>query len=77
MGPYQVLPLQVRVDLGARVMKRYSVFPKAPALLERHHQICLMSYPEHSRRGWGGVGHTPVQRCSWYILQPQLTGLSK
>ena len=28
-----------RVDLGAIAMKRYSAFPKAPALLESHHQI--------------------------------------
>ena len=37
--PYQVLPLQARVDLGAMAMKGYSAFPKAPALLEPHHQI--------------------------------------
>ena len=34
-----MLPLQVRVDLGAMVMRGYSIFPKAPALLEPHHQI--------------------------------------
>ena len=32
-------PLRTRVDLGAMAMKGYSVFPKAPALLEPHHQI--------------------------------------
>ena len=36
---YQVQPLRVRVDLGAIVIKGYSAFPKAPALLEPHHQI--------------------------------------
>ena len=36
---YQVLLLQVRVTLGAMAMKGYSNFPKAPALLELHHQI--------------------------------------
>ena len=36
---YQVLPLQVRVDLGAMAMKEYSTFTKAPALLEPRHQI--------------------------------------
>ena len=36
---YQVLPLQARVDLRAMTMKGYSAFPKAPALLEPHHQI--------------------------------------
>ena len=37
--PYQVLPLQARVDLGAMAMKGYSAYLKAPALLEPHHQI--------------------------------------
>ena len=39
MGPYQVLTLQGRVELGAIAMKGYSTFPKAPALLEPHNQI--------------------------------------
>ena len=39
IGPYQVLPLRVRVDRGAMSMKVYSVFPKVPASLEPHHQI--------------------------------------
>ena len=30
---------QARVDLGVMGMKEYSVFPKAPALLDPHHQI--------------------------------------
>ena len=39
IGPYQVLPLRARVDLGAMAMKGCSAFPKAPALLEPLHQI--------------------------------------
>ena len=39
IGPYQVLALWARVDLGVMTMKGYSVFPKAPALLKPHHQI--------------------------------------
>ena len=39
IGPYQVLPFRAKVDLGAMVMKGYSAFPKAPALLEPQHQI--------------------------------------
>ena len=39
IGPYQVLPFQARVDLGAMTMKGYSAFSKAPASLEPHHQI--------------------------------------
>ena len=40
IGPYHVLPLRVRVDLGAMAMKGYSAFPKAPD--------CLVLYPGHS-----------------------------
>ena len=39
MGPYQVLPLRIIVDLGAFAMKEYSTFFKDPALLEPRHQI--------------------------------------
>ena len=39
VGPYQVLPLRAGVDLGAIPMEGYSAFPKAPALLDPHHQI--------------------------------------
>ena len=38
MGPYQILPLQVRVDLVVMVMKGYSTFPKTPGL-KPHHMI--------------------------------------
>ena len=38
IGPYQVLPLWARMNLGAMAMKGYSTFLKAPALLEPHHQ---------------------------------------
>ena len=39
IGPYQVLLLQAKVDLGVMAMKRYSTFPKAPALLKAHYQM--------------------------------------
>ena len=32
MRPWQVLPLQVREDLGVMTMKEYSTFPRAPEL---------------------------------------------
>ena len=35
--PYQVLPLRVRVNLGAMTMMGYYTFPKAPVLMELHH----------------------------------------
>ena len=70
MGPYQVLLLQAIVDLGAMTMKRYSAFPKAPALLETHHQIVLY----HISRTLVGDVFIPLQRCSQCSLQPQPTG---
>ena len=39
IGPYQVLPILDRVDLGVKAMTGYSAFPKDLALLEHHHQI--------------------------------------
>ena len=38
-NPYQALPVRARLDLEAMAMKVYFAFPKAPALLEPHHQI--------------------------------------
>ena len=50
------------------VMNEYSTFPKAPALLEPHHQIVSC---HNQDTHWEGL--TPLQRCSWCILQPQPT----
>ena len=36
-----MLPIWARVDLGTKAVKGYSTFPRAPALLETHHQIVL------------------------------------
>ena len=69
MGPYQVLHLRARVDLGAMAMKGYSAFPKVPALLKPHHRI--VSYHLQDIH-WGSI--TPLQRYNRCILQPQLTG---
>ena len=38
MGPLQVLPPRIRVDLAVMGIKRYSTFPKTSAL-EPHHQM--------------------------------------
>ena len=51
-------------------MKRYFAFPKAPALLEPHHQI-VSCHIQDIRLG-GCL--TLLQGCSQCILQPQLTG---
>ena len=49
------------VDQGAMVMKGFSAFPKAPALLEPYHQTVLVLYPEHPLEG---TGLHPQQRSS-------------
>ena len=41
MGPNKLLPLGVKVDLGAIAIKWYSAFPKAPTLLKPHDQMFL------------------------------------
>ena len=60
IGPYVVFPFWARVDLGAMAMKRCSVFPKALASLESHHQIVKCHIQDTH---WGG-GLTPLQRYS-------------
>ena len=66
MDPYQVLPLQVRVDLETMAMKEYSsTFSKVPALLEPHHQTVGI-----------GVSYTSAE-MSRYIFQSQPTGLEE
>ena len=96
IGPYQVLPRWARVDLKVMAMQGYSAFPKAPTLLEPHHQIGPRSngnegvalYSPKPQHYWDltirlfsvisktlvGRDLTPLQRCSWCILQPQPTG---
>ena len=39
MGPYQVLSLWARVDLGVMAIKGYSAFPKVRAFVEPHHKM--------------------------------------
>ena len=46
-------------------MKEYSTFSKAPTLMEPHHRIV---YCHIKDTHWGSL--TPLQRCSWCILQP-------
>ena len=42
-----MLQLWVRVDPGAMAIKGYSIFPKAPVLLEPHHQM-VECHTQHS-----------------------------
>ena len=53
IGPYQVLPLRDRMDLGAIAVKGYSAFPKTPALLEPHHQTVYCHIQDIHWVGWG------------------------
>ena len=69
IGPCQVIPQRARVDLEAMAIKGYSAFPKAPELLELHHQIVLC----HIQDTRCGGGHIPLQRSIRCILQPQPT----
>ena len=71
IGPHQVLQIRARVDLEAIAMKEYSAIPKAPALLEPHHQIVLVSYLGHSLGG----GLIPLRKSSRNNLPPKPTGL--
>ena len=56
-----MLPLQATVDQGVIAVKEYSALPKAPALMEPHHQSVLY----HIRTLVRGV---------LLIMQPQVTG---
>ena len=66
-----MLPLRVRVDLGAMAMKRYSPIPQSTSITGASPSDCLVAYLGHSLGG----GLAPQQRCSQCIQQPQLTGL--
>ena len=46
MGPKQVLPLRVRVDLGVMELKGHFIFPTSPAQ-QPPYQVQLMSYQRH------------------------------
>ena len=52
MGPYQVVPLLARMDLGTMAMKGYFAFPKSSGLLELQLTDCLVSYQEIH---WGSI----------------------
>ena len=59
-GPYQLLPLRDRVNLGARAMKEYSAFPETSS------PDCLMSYPRHPL----GVSYPSTEMQSEYSTVP-------
>ena len=58
--PNQMLPIWMRVNLGAMAIKGYSTLPRS--------SDCLMSYLGHS------LGLALMQRFSWCILQPKSSG---
>ena len=68
MGTYQVLPFQVRVDLGAMAMKVYSPFPqnpKTPSLVQPHHIFSVIF-----RTFVGGGSYPSVEMQSVYSTAP-------
>ena len=71
IGPYQDLPLQVRVDPKSNGNKGLLHNPQN-SKTGASPTDCLMSYSRHS------LGESyPQQRCSRCILQSQLKGLNK
>ena len=71
MGPEQVLLLEVRVDLGVIAMKRYSTFPKPLGLTMRWFSVISRTLVSRV------MGLTPLQRCNWWIVQPQCFELTE
>ena len=71
MGPKQLLPLLVRVDLGVIAMKGFSTFSWVTGL-ERHRQMQFSVIPRTLARV---MSLAPLQRCSWCTLQTKITGL--
>ena len=61
-----MLPLRARVNLGAMAMKECSAFPKAPALLEPHHQIGKC----HIQNTHGGKSYSSSEKQSVYCKAP-------
>ena len=59
-----MLPLRAWVDLVAMAMKGYSVFPKAPALLELHHQIVSCHIQDTRWRSFTHLRRS--SRCIFY-----------
>ena len=70
IGPYQMLPLRLRVDPGVMTMNMYS-FPQIPGIIVTLPSDCLVLYLRHSLV----LDLIPLQGCSWCILQPQSTWL--
>ena len=63
IGPYQILSLRARVDLGVMVVSGYSTFPKAAAQLEPNHQIVSCHFPDTR---WREVSHPSAEKQSVY-----------
>ena len=66
IGPYQVLPLQFRVDQEAMAMKRYSTFFKSPRP-EPCHQIVWCHYQDTH---WGVRAYSSAEMQSMYSTAP-------
>ena len=69
--PYQVLPHWARVDQGCNGNEGVLCTLQSSSIIGTS-SGCLVSYTKTLI----GRGLTPLQRCSWCIQQPQLTGQS-
>ena len=81
IGPYQVLPLRPKVDLGAMAMKEYSPIPHSSSITEASLSCCLVSYAEHSLGGVlpfcrdaVGVFYCPSRLDKWCKGGPTQSG---
>ena len=59
-----MLPLRVRVDLGAMTIKGYSIFPKSARLESCHQMIYYQNQDTH------GGGVLPAEMQSVYSTDP-------
>ena len=50
IGPKQIPPLRVRVDLELIAMNEYSIFSKIPGLEPHYQMVGFLLYPEHTLR---------------------------
>ena len=66
IGPYQVLPLQARVDLGAMAMKGLSAFPQSSGITGTLPSRCLVLYPGYSL----GESYPSAEMQSVYSATP-------
>ena len=76
MGPYQVLPLWFKVDVGVIAMKELSLIPIAPSL-EPHHQMQFSVISGHSLARRGGYYSSAEKQVVYSTAATNWAGLQK